>query len=76
MSCTIAEVKKQLESVSEIITKINKLLDSCQELKRHRFTIRTVLASDDNTDVNFNGGTTPYIKPHSKRHTLKKKIRA
>ena len=46
MSCTIAEVKRQLESVTEKIQNIHNLLDSCKELKKHRFTVKLVNSDD------------------------------
>jgi restriction endonuclease S subunit len=46
MSCTIAEVKRQLESVTEKIQNIHNLLDSCKELKKHRFTVKLVKSDD------------------------------
>jgi hypothetical protein len=46
MSCTIAEVKRQLESVTDKIQNIHNLLDSCKELKKHRFTVKLVNSDD------------------------------
>ena len=46
MSCTIAEVKRQLESVTDKIQNIHNLLDSCKELKKHRFTVKLVKRDD------------------------------
>lgn len=46
MSCTIAEVKRQLESVTDKIQNIHNLLDSCKELKKHRFTVKLVKSDD------------------------------
>jgi hypothetical protein len=49
MSCTIAEVKRQLESVTDKIQNIHNLLDSCKELKKHRFTVKLVKSDDVST---------------------------
>jgi len=71
MSCTIAEVKRQLESVTEKIQNIHNLLDSCKELKKHRFTIKLVKSDDafnstPSRILNARGNVTlPYVPTES-----------
>jgi hypothetical protein len=76
MSCTIAEVKRQLESVTDKIQNIHNLLDNCKELKKHRFTVRLV-KSDDVPSAKSKGHSvrTPSMRLGGKRRkTMRNKI--
>jgi hypothetical protein len=71
MSCTIVEIKRQLKSVTDKIENINKLLDSCKEIKKHRFTVRVVQSDNSPSNAISNVNKTLSINPKKSPSVLR-----